>query len=50
VFDDAGHVAQRTRERWRIRYFAKVAVEDVMAFVGDVWLPVFTLALNDLSA
>ena len=41
VFDDAGDVAEFARERRRIGNAAEVAVENVVAFVGDERLSVF---------
>ena len=41
VLDDARDIAEFARKRWRIGDAAKVAVEDVMAFVGDEGLSVF---------
>ena len=41
VLNDAGDVAKFARERWRVGDAAKVAIEDVMTFVGDEGFSIF---------
>src|SRR5215470_4584230 len=48
VFHNAWHLAEGAGEAWRVGDFAEVAVEDVVAFIGDVGCIRFVLALHYL--
>ena len=50
VFNDAGDIAEFSRQRRRIGDAAEVAIEDVMAFISDVRFAIGSLARLDFRS